>query len=67
MLEIELKPEECGTKLKAAPTQVTGWGVVIHIGVCEKMMERLHQSTIRFCVSNQDSPETIGYRGVAMR
>ena len=64
MWATELESEECATKLKAAPTQVTLWGVVTRVGVCENVMEWLRQSTVGLCVSNQDSPKTIGCRGV---
>ena len=66
MWETKLESEECATKLKAASTQVTLWGVVTRVGVCENVMEWLRQSTVGLCVSNQDSPKTIGCRRVAM-
>ena len=66
-LETELKIEEWAPKLKSAPTQVTVFVERTCAGACGKVMERVHQSTIGLCVSNQDSPKTIGWRGVAMR
>ena len=55
MSETELKTEECAPKLKAAPTQVTVFVERTCAGACGKVMERVHQSTIGLCVSNQES------------
>ena len=51
MWVFELKLEECATELKATPTQVTGWGVVTHTGVCEKsdgMVAPIHRRIVCF-------------------
>ena len=61
--EVELKAEECAHKLKVAPPHVTVFVEDTRAGVCGKMMEWLHQSIIRLCVSNQESLKTIGCGG----
>ena len=61
------KTASVATKQDSIATESRECITLAKIGLTGKVMERLHQSTIGFCVSNQDSPKTIGCRVVAIR